>query len=270
MNKMNKIMNYQFQTLLACIITLYCNNINAQCTPATATSPFPNGDFNMFTPPASSAQLANANGWSNASDTTPDLFASGAYLGGTGGVPVVSTPSPNGGAWAGFLTFSDDTIGPPTYYEYEYIARALDTNLTEGVYDLVVDLGAPGTNTVVSGGDQTLDIVVHGVPLAASLPYTGGFGSRITDVGIGAVELGRFRITLLQDTWQTDIVIPLTVPAASNFEVLAISGDNVDPTTGTISGGAISEYTLIDNIRLTLNLSTDPSCCPAGTDPPTF
>jgi len=261
MNKMNKIMNYQFQILLAGIVMLCCNNINAQCTPATAASPFPNADFNMFTPPTSDSQMTNANGWIDISDGTPDLFATGAYLGGGLTVPTVSVPSPNGGAWAGFITFID----PPSS-NFEYVGRTLNTPLTEGVYDLVLDLGAPDENAFIGGGDQTLDIVIYGVPLAASLPFTGI--ASITDAGIGAVELGRLRITLLQDTWQTDVVIPLTVPSASNFEFLAIGGDNVDFATGT--GGIATEYTLIDNIRLTLNLSTDPSCCPAGTDPPVF
>ena len=41
---------YKFRFLLFCI-TLWFYVGFSQCTPGTATEPFPNGDFNMFTPP---------------------------------------------------------------------------------------------------------------------------------------------------------------------------------------------------------------------------
>jgi len=256
-SKKNHLAQTFFSTFM-CAIMLSFSNLNAQCTPTTATSPFFNGDFNIFTPPTASEQLANANGWVNLSGASPDLFASGAYLGGSG-IPINTIPSPNGGAWAGILT----RTSPDTWVEY--IGKALDTPLTTGTYDLILDLGA-GSG---SGSNQTLDIVIYSIPLASSLPFSGrGF---ITSAGIGAVEVGRLRVTLLQNTWQTNVVIPLTVPAGSTFEFLAIGTDNLDPATATTGLGSVLEYTLIDNIRLTLNLTTNPVCnCPSGVNGPRF
>jgi len=162
-------------------------------------------------------------------------------------------PSPNGGAWVAIIT------GPYDDW-YEYIGRALTTPLAPGQYNMVVDLGAPADVAYTASGDQTLDIVAYGLPSASSLPFAGT--STITTAGIGAVELGRVRVTLLESTWQTDVVIPLTIPSGSSFEYLAIGGDNVDPTTGAVEGITSSvpsytqEYTLIDNIRLTNNFTT--------------
>jgi len=107
----------------------------SQCTTTTATEPFPNGDFNTFTPPSACGQTSRASGWFQPSAGSSDLFSVGGWLGGDCGIPRVNVPSPNGGAWVG--------IGYAPAYGAEYVARRLDTPLTTGMYNMVVDLGAP-------------------------------------------------------------------------------------------------------------------------------
>jgi len=233
----------------------------SQCDPSTAVAPFSNGDFNIYTPPAAISLLPNAAGWLNPTTTSPDLFDS-SFLGDPTGIASGGTVSPNGGAWAGVITLGDsggDFV--------EYIARELDTPLSAGTYQLVAEFGAGIADSDGIGGHQTLDAVVYGIPNASSLPVS--ISGVITTAGIGAVELGRTTITLTPNSWIADVVIPLTVAGA--FESIVVgfdpaSLDPADPATGTFRADGVYEYTLIDNIRLTANLTTDPACVACSID----
>ena len=237
-------------TILLLFLLLTYQYTFSQCDSSTASLAFPNGDFNTFSPnPDALGQFARADGWIDINTASTDLF----YSGFTGVRNVQTSPSPDGGGWAGIYT-------EPNFNNYEYVGRELAMPLTSGTYELVLEVGV-GEEGASGGGAQNLDIVVFGIPLAASLP-TPTF-QYITTVGVGAVELGRVNVDFLtENTWR-EYTITLTVPAGSTFESIVIGGDNI--TTGTPYSSSTqifgpSEYTTLDNIRLTRNLTTDPLC----------
>jgi len=236
-------------TILLLFLLLTCQYTFSQCDSSTATFPFPNGNFNMGSNPTGDAQLSRATGWSQSSGGTSDLLNNTTFTGCALGYGC-GVDSPDGGNFAGFYT--DENI-----FGYEYIGNDLTAPLTSGNYEFVAEIGV-GQQFFEGGGAQNLDIVVYGVPNASSLPFSGF--PIITSAGIGAVELGRVNVDFLtENTWR-EIVIPLNV--SGTFESIVIGGNNVNTSSvynppGTLIG---SEYTMIDNIRMTRNLTTDPLC----------
>lgn len=143
----------------------------------------------------------------------------------TGKFPIitVTTSSSNEDTWAGIITRRI-----PSSIYYEHIRKTLDAPLTGRDYNLVVDLDPSSTKHAFADGlDQILDIIIYDISNASSLTFSGF--SHITNTGINAIELYMFHLTLLANTWQTNVVISLVVPASANLEFLALSGKNPNP-----------------------------------------
>ncbi|MDB4461456.1 hypothetical protein N9043_00750 [bacterium] len=225
---------FEKNILVSTSITVVCED--EELTIPATDSYISNPDFNSYSElPNFAGQMSRANSWGQFSKGTSDYFHPDGYTNGSGGV---TTASPDGGGYVGFISNSHKTS---TGYE-EYVGQNLTTPIPSGS-TILSNFYAGGGNIVgedryATTGDRR--VVLYGIPNVVAMPID--TWDSIYNMGLGVVKLGEFVLSVTGSDWEIGS-IEFTAPF--DIKCLVFGGESTDPN---VAGDRNPKYTCVDGL----------------------